>query len=197
MNIGNIITSFDEYSKRAAETQMESCKGLDYLELGLVGEVCGELCGEIIAKSIRGDFKLEDRAEDIRDESGDACWFADTICVAHYTTLSSILGYDDIRKFEHSMLEISKQGYDKLSDYQLGKELAFHAVSIVTFGRDRARLKMNMELFFVHLITLLHRYGMTLLGAINRNVKKLAKRKELGLITGSGDHRGEAEGGAE
>jgi hypothetical protein len=47
------ITTFSEYSRAAASTQMESCRGLDYLELGFVGEVCGELCGELIAKSIR------------------------------------------------------------------------------------------------------------------------------------------------
>lgn len=186
----NKITTFSEYSRAAASTQMESCRGLDYLELGFVGEVCGELCGELIAKSIRGDFKLIDKAPEVRDESGDACWFADTTCVAHGTSLATMLWCDDIDKVDKQMWKSAvASGFDKLSDYEIGKQLAFYSCSVMAFGGDLDALSRNLQLFFAHLVVLLHRYGFTLLDAINCNVEKLAKRKERGLIMGSGDHR--------
>lgn len=186
------ITTFTEYSKRAAETQMESCKGLDYLDLGFVGEVAGELCGELIAKSIRGDFTLKDRAYDVMDESGDACWFADRKCIAQGTSLTEVFGSDNINDVEKQMfLAAVDSGFDKLSDYEIGKALVFYSCSVVEFGQDIDTLSRNLQLFFAHLVVLLHRYGYTLIDAVNRNVEKLAKRKERGLIMGSGDHRGE------
>ena len=186
----NKITTLSEYSRAAASTQMESCRGLDYLELGFVGEVCGELCGELIAKSIRGDFKLIDKAPDVRDECGDACWFADTTCVAHGTTLAKMLWCDDIDKVDKQMWKSAvASDFDKLSDYELGKQLAFYSCCVMAFGHELDDLRRNLQLFFAHLVVLLHRYGFTLLDAINCNVEKLAKRKERGLIMGSGDHR--------
>ena len=189
----NKITTFSEYSRAAASTQMESCRGLDYLELGFVGEVCGELCGELIAKSIRGDFKLIDTAPEVRDESGDACWFADTTCVAHGTSLAEMLGEgDDIFIAETVLLrDAIASDFDKLSDYELGKQLAFYSCCVMAFGHELDDLRRNLQLFFAHLVVLLHRYGFTLLDAINCNVEKLAKRKERGMIQGSGDHREE------
>ena len=187
----NKITTFSEYSRAAASTQMESCRGLDYLELGFVGEVCGELCGELIAKSIRGDFTLRDKAPEVRDESGDACWFADRVCIAHGTTLAEMLGEgENIVIAETVLLRAAVvSGFDKLSDYELGKQLAFYSCCVMAFGHELDDLRRNLQLFFAHLVVLLHRYGYTLLDAINRNVDKLAKRKERGLIMGSGDHR--------
>lgn len=186
------ITTFTEYSKRAAETQMESCKGLDYLDLGFVGEVAGELCGELIAKSIRGDFTLKDRAYDVMGESGDACWFADRKCIAQGTSLAAMLWSDDIAEVDKQMLvAAAASDFDKLSDYEIGKALVFYSCSVVEFGQDIDTLSRNLQLFFAHMAVLLHRYGYTLLDAINHNIEKLAKRKERGLIQGSGDHRGE------
>ena len=54
------ITTFTEYSARCEDVQMDSCRGLDYLDLGLCSET-SEITGDLIAKSIRGDFKLADR----------------------------------------------------------------------------------------------------------------------------------------
>lgn len=188
----NKITTFLEYSRAAASTQMESCKGLDYLDLGFVGEVAGELCGELIAKSIRGDFTLKDRAFDLMDESGDACWFADRKCVAQETTLAAMLWGDDIERVDEQLyMAAAASGFDKLSDYEIGKQLVFYSCSVITFGHEPDDLSRNLQLFFAHLVVLLHRYGYTLIDAVNRNVEKLAKRKERGMIQGSGDHRGE------
>lgn len=69
------ITSFEEYSKHAAETQLDSCKNEDYLRLGLISEI-GELAA-IFKRAIRGDFKLEDKRHDILLELGDICWYLD------------------------------------------------------------------------------------------------------------------------
>lgn len=188
----NKITTFSEYSRAAASTQMESCKGLDYLDIGFVGEVAGELCGELIAKSIRGDFTLKDRAFDLIDESGDACCFADRKCVAQGTTLYVMLRGDDIERVDAQMYTAAAaSGFDKLSDYEIGKQLVFYSCSVITFGHEPDALSRNLQLFFAHLVVMLHRYGYTLIDAVNRNVEKLAKRKKRGLIHGSGDHRGE------
>ena len=153
------ITTFSEYSRAAASTQMESCKNEDYLRFGLISEV-GELCA-IFKRAIRGDFKLEDKRQDILLELGDICGYLDRLA-----------------DFEHC--------HDK-KDWPLPKclgttyswmeELAFHGSCFATP-------------YCWNCVTILAaHFGFTIWDVLTANVDKLAKRKERGLIMGSGDHR--------
>lgn len=160
------ITSFEEYSKRAAETQMESCKNEDYLRLGLISEI-GELAA-IFKRAIRGDFKLEDKRQDILLELGDICWYLDRLY--------------------------------GLDGYEFGNILTpnSHAISVPVLIWDMTEC-IDAYYIIVNIVDIARTLGFTIWDVLTANVEKLAKRKERGLITGSGDHRGEVteEGGAE
>ena len=166
---------------------MDTCRGLDYLDLGLCSET-SEITGDLIAKSIRGDFKLTDKAPEIMHESGDACWFCDRECETRGTTLALMLLSDDIDKVDRASFSAGvASGFDKLSDAELARGLLFYANCIVAFGNDKDSLSRNMQLYFAHLTVLLHRYGYTLMDAINFNVDKLADRKAKNALMGSGE----------
>ena len=160
------IASFEEYSKRAAETQMESCKNEDYLRLGLISEV-GELAA-IFKRAIRGDFKLEEKRQDILLELGDICWYLDR--------LAAFKGI------------IPRQSMELLTAPYSNMEWLWMLSSSDSYS-TRWKIVVNLA----------NKFGFTIWDVLTANVEKLAKRKEHGLITGSGDHRGEAkaEGGAE
>ena len=183
----NKITTFTEYSARCEEVQMDTCRGLDYLDLGLCSET-SEITGDLIAKSIRGDFKLSNKAPEIMHESGDACWFSDRECVARGTTLALMLLSDDIEEVDRASFSAGvASGFDKLSDAELARYLLFYATCIVMFGHNPEDLSRNLQLYFAHLVVLLHRYGYTLMDAINFNVNKLADRKAKNALMGSGE----------
>lgn len=176
-NVNMKITSFVEYNKRAAETQMESCKNEDYLRLGLISEV-GELAA-IFKRAIRGDFKLEDKRKDILLELGDICWYLDRL--AEVRLNDSFIFYADIN-----------------SDFAKDcKEWDKSLCTIKNFMRDVSCVLdsephlIDFVSIFSQVGSIADRFGFSIWDVLTANVNKLAKRKKLGMITGSGDHRGE------
>ena len=117
------ITTFSEYGKRAAETQMESCKGAAYLDAAFIGEV-GELCS-LYAKNVRGDYDLMDRVGDVRDEAGDNCWMAAMKTVQAGYDLAELIETDDLEKAHKTALAC--WGEPRETEYLL-HEIAFYAV---------------------------------------------------------------------
>lgn len=190
------ITTFSEYSKRAAETQMESCKGAAYLDAAFIGEV-GELCS-LYAKSVRGDYDLTDRAGDILDESGDCCWMAAMKTVQAGYSLAELMGMDDLEK-AHMVGIACWEGPQNIECVL--HEIAFYAVLLADsqpdgFCETKEEFTRNIVRFFAALSVFLDHFGLTLADAMNANIEKLAKRKAHGKIMGSGDHREEQFGDA-
>lgn len=153
----NKITTFEEYSRAAASTQMESCKNEDYLRFGLMSEV-GELCA-IFKRAIRGDFKLEDKRADILLELGDICWYLDRY-----------------RDWRGANIEIG-----------IIEEHYHYSHYVSELVLEAAQGHTHNAMFNVCHIA--DYFGFTIWDVLTANVEKLAKRKERGLIMGSGDHR--------
>ena len=176
----NKITTFSEYSRAAASTQMESCKNEDYLRFGLISEV-GELCA-IFKRAIRGDFKLEDKREDILLELGDICWYLDRLNAMQPNPdglgFNQFIFYADV----NSDFEADCKEWDK------------SLCTIKNVMHDVVAMLDNPSLFdfvciFSHIGSIADKFGFTIWDVLTANVEKLAKRKERGLIMGSGDHR--------
>ena len=184
----SLITTFSEYSKRCEDVQMDSCRGLDYLDLGLCAET-SEITGGLIAKSIRGDFMLVDKAPEVMHESGDCCWFADRGCEARGASLALMLNEgDDIAVADKNLFEAGcASRFNDMSDAKIGKQLMFYAVAITSISDDIGSLLRNVQLYFAHLVVLLHRFGYTLVDAVNYNAVKLAERKIKNAIMGHGE----------
>jgi hypothetical protein len=164
------ITTFTEYSKRAAETQMESCKNEEYLRLGLISEV-GKLCA-IFKRAIRGDFKLEDKRQDILLKLGNICWYLDRI--------EALKGLLFEWRHEWGISPNISMATDRL--FESATDWLFELASDAAFNSPSA--------YCWNCVTLIaYLFGFSIWDVLNANVEKLAKRKELGLIQGSGDHR--------
>ena len=198
------ITTFTEYSKRAAETQMESCKNEDYLRFGLISEV-GELCA-IFKRAIRGDFKLEDKRQDVLLELGDICWYLDRLYAqTHGKGIYRSGRIEDMEIIYKTPNENWIDAFRGAKEFQpscnLLCEAAFRCVRVdktvngVLFYHNRRAIASRqtfMGMFF-EVSKLANEFGYTLPDVLTANVEKLAKRKERGLIMGSGDHRGEPD----
>lgn len=159
------IITFSEYSKRAAETQMESCKNEDYLRLGLISEV-GELCA-IFKRSIRGDFNLENKRQDILLELGDICWYLDR----YEAMVATTFGWRRVWGLPLNIGTWIEWTYELSSEASLLRGPSAYCWNCVTI--------------------IAYHFNFTIWDVLTANVEKLSKRKERGLIQGSGDHRGE------
>jgi len=181
------ITTFSEYSKRAAETQMESCKNEDYLRFGLISEV-GELCA-IFKRAIRGDFKLEDKRQDILLELGDICWYLNR--------LGELRGWELPTAYDESNILAFETGCGEWVNLSEPKNVIwFDAAQIIISVVDRFGSPAEQTDAWMNIAAVACCFDYTLTDVLTANVEKLAKRKERGLIQGSGDHRGEQFGDA-
>ena len=183
------ITTFSEYSKRAAETQMESCKGADYLDAAFIGEV-GELCS-LYAKGVRGDYDITDRVGDIEKEAGDCCWMATAKTVQAGYDLAELIETDDLEKTHRIALSCWSEPFGM--EYLL-HEIAFYAVLMADTraggcSECKDEFKRHATMFFAAMSVFLDHFGLTLADAMTANIAKLSKRKAQGQIMGSGDHR--------
>ena len=180
------MNTFSEYTQLAERTMMDSCRCAEYLDSGLISEV-GELCG-LYAKSVRGDYDLMERSRDVLKEAGDCCWFVAMKLMNSFHKINEILEIDDLSIFnKHSLSGL----HDKKTMAELFLDAAFYATSIVEISYDKKSLRRNVTMFFATLASLLNRFGYTLAEAMEVNIAKLSKRKELGKIVGSGDNREE------
>ena len=187
------ITTFSEYSKRAAETQMESCKNEDYLRLGLISEV-GELAA-IFKRAIRGDFKLEDKQEDIILELGDICWYLERLYYLYYNRSVFINWNRDEgfiwescrvrhRSVVHPEWKMPQLLASVTKIYNIPESLS------VRNGQYPSRTKRKAFVnTFSDIAILSNAFGFTIWDVLTANIEKLAKRKAQGQIIGSGDHR--------
>lgn len=109
------IDKSDDYQKMTNSTAIYPTEGLDdlvYTTLGLVGEA-GEIANKV-KKIIRdcGGVLEEERAEDIRKELGDVCWYMAQMSEVLNTTLSKIQS-DNIKKLlERKMKDTIKGSGD-------------------------------------------------------------------------------------
>lgn len=185
----NKITTFSEYTKLAAVTMMDSCKGASYLDAAFIGEV-GELCS-LYAKSVRGDYDLTDRVTDIKKEAGDCCWMAAMKAVQAGHDLAEMIETDELKKAHRTAIVCWDGSRD--TDYLL-HEIAFYAVMMSDTRKGGCsefadEFKRHSTMFFAALSVLLDHFGFTLEDAMTANIEKLAKRKEQGKIMGNGDNR--------
>ena len=171
----NKITTFEEYSRAAASTQMESCKNEDYLRFGLMSEV-GELCA-IFKRAIRGDFKLEDKRADILLELGDICWYLDRYYEQKYSRPFKLHG-----NFDYGVMGAVGGSYNIEMDVVQLMGLCNGIINHIAFPRKFRDCFLTIERISQH-------FNYSFGDVLTANVEKLAKRKERGLIMGSGDHR--------
>ena len=176
----NKITTFEEYSRAAASTQMESCKNEDYLRFGLISEV-GELCA-IFKRAIRGDFELKDKRADILFELGDICWYLNRFGELKGWELPTAYDESTIRAFEVNCGEwVCFTGLINVICHD-----AAHIIISVTSPFGSAAEQTDA---WMYVTALAHAFDYSLADVLTANVDKLAKRKERGVIMGSGDHR--------
>lgn len=178
------ITTFSEYTKHAAETQMASCKGAEYLDAGFIGEV-GELCS-LYAKSVRGDYDILERMADVRKEAGDCCWFAAMKTVEQGYDLGELIETDDLDKAHRTAVACWDEPRDMAS---LLREVAFYAIAMIEISDSKEAFKRNVTMFFAALSVFLDHLGFDLKSVMIANYVKLLCRKSKGQIMGSGDHR--------
>lgn len=155
----------DTYAEQAWEFALPSARNVEYLSLGLWGEV-GELAS-LVAKSIRDETELDKTA--VAKELGDVMWFI----------AGSAMYNDNGRTFgvlvdETAVSEVSYDGYSTT-------EAVSEFISSVIDG--------DLSEVFDSAAELARIFGYTLDEVLEMNLAKLQSRRDRGKITGSGDDR--------
>ena len=152
----------DTYAEQAWEFALPSARNVQYLSLGLWGEV-GELAS-LVAKSIRDETELDKTA--VAKELGDVMWF----------TASSAMFMDAEEDFT-SLLK-DAESIDN------ARTLVEEAEAVLD-----ATIRTDFVDLFDSIASLAHELGYTLDEVLEMNLAKLQSRRDRGKITGSGDDR--------
>ena len=152
----------DTYAEQAWEFALPSARNVEYLSLGLWGEV-GELAS-LVAKSIRDETELDKTA--VAKELGDVMWF----------TASSAMFMDAEEDFT-SLLK-DAESIDN------ARTLVEEAEAVLD-----ATIRTDFVDLFDSIASLAHELGYTLDEVLEMNLAKLQSRRDRGKITGSGDDR--------
>lgn len=152
----------DTYAEQAWEFALPSARNVQYLSLGLWGEV-GELAS-LVAKSIRDETELDKTA--VAKELGDVMWF----------TASSAMFMDAEEDFT-SLLK-DTEAIDN------ARTLTEEAEAVLD-----ATIRTDFVDLFDSIASLAHGLGYTLDEVLEMNLAKLRSRRDRGKITGSGDDR--------
>ena len=152
----------DTYAEQAWEFALPSARNVEYLSLGLWGEV-GELAS-LVAKSIRDETELDKTA--VAKELGDVMWF----------TASSAMFMDAEEDFT-SLLKDAEVADN-------ARTLVEEAEAILD-----ATIRTDFVDLFDSIASLAYALGYTLDEVLEMNIAKLQSRRDRGKITGSGDDR--------
>ena len=152
----------DTYAEQAWEFALPSARNVQYLSLGLWGEV-GELVS-LVAKSIRDDTELDKTA--VAKELGDVMWF----------TASSAMFMD---------------AGDDFTTLINDAEVSDDAQTLVEEAENvlDATIRTDFVDLFDSIASLANGLGYTLDEVLEMNLAKLQSRRDRGKITGSGDDR--------
>ena len=165
--------TFEEYQRQAESFKTPSSNNLEYLTLGLVGEL-GEAAGKL-AKKIRDD-KFDKEA--FAQELGDILWFlANLTQRGSGITWKSIMSVGGTREDDYvdkKMPEIFMTFAQKITNIaSLAKYLYWFNYQNALYGLARVAAE----------------YGYTLEQLAELNIAKLSSRKARGVIKGNGDER--------
>lgn len=152
----------DTYAEQAWDFALPSARNVEYLSLGLWGEV-GELAS-LVAKSIRDETELDNTV--VAKELGDIVWFV-------ASSAMFMDAGDDFTTLLHDA-EVSDNARTLVEEAE--------AVLYATIRTDFLDL-------FDSIATLAHGLGYTLDEVLEMNLAKLQSRRDRGKITGSGDDR--------
>ena len=152
----------DTYAEQAWDFALDSARNVEYLSLGLWGEV-GELAS-LVAKSIRDETELDKTA--VAKELGDVMWFiASSAMFADAGDSFALLANNaDVYPGSYSAPEATSDFIGTIIDFNLPEALNVAA-------------------------ELAHSVGYTLDEVLEMNLAKLQSRRYRGKITGSGDDR--------
>ena len=165
--------TFEEYQTKAESFKTPSANNLEYLTLGLVGEL-GEAAGKL-AKKIRDD-KFDKEA--FAQELGDILWFLANL-TPHYKGLTwesveKIAGTAEDNYAGKKPVEIFLLFSERVAaTAYFSKFLKWHNFAITLYGLSCVAAK----------------YGYTLEQLAELNIAKLSSRKARGVIQGNGDER--------
>lgn len=152
----------DTYAEQAWDFALPSARNVQYLSLGLWGEV-GELAS-LVAKSIRDETELDKTA--VAKELGDVMWFlAGSASYGRNGEAFAILA----------------------SSADLPREYADPHAATEDFISEL--ISADLPRIFDAATKLAHSLGYTLDEVLEMNLAKLQSRRDRGKITGSGDDR--------
>lgn len=183
------ITTFSEYSKHAASTQLDSCKNAEYLCYGLMSEV-GELCG-LFQKARRGDFNLTDKLDNFRKEIGDCFWNLDRYVNFTFdgVDISYVTVFDNLDLFQLRLGVCDTDPRKPMNDL-IDAASKLHTWALEYNGSVSPRDLQGLSLSIVRsLARLASSLGLSLSDILTTNAQKLADRKARGVIQGNGDNR--------
>ncbi len=165
--------TFEEYQRQAESFKTPSANNLEYLTLGLVGEL-GEAAGKL-AKKIRDD-KFDKEA--FAQELGDLLWFLANLAPrGSKITWKSIMSVAGTEEDDYT-----EQDFVKLF-LTLGQKLSF----IARFAKIMNEYNYQNALYGLSCVAA--EYGYTLEQLAELNIAKLSSRKARGVIQGNGDER--------
>ena len=152
----------DTYAEQAWDFALPSARNVEYLSLGLWGEV-GELVS-LAAKSIRDETELDKTA--VAKELGDVVWFV----------AASAMFMD---------------AGDDFTTHLNDAEVIYSARTLTGWVEDLldATIRIDYLDLFDSIATLAHGVGYTIDDVLEMNIAKLQSRRDRGKITGSGDDR--------
>ena len=183
------ITTFSEYSKHAASTQLDSCKNAEYLCYGLMSEV-GELCG-LFQKARRGDFNLTDKLDDFRKEIGDCFWNVDRYVNFTFdgSDISYVTAFDNLDLFQLRFGVCDVDPSKPMNDL-IDAASKLHTWALEYNGSASPRDLHSLTLSIVRsLVRLSSSLDLSISDILTTNAQKLADRKARGVIQGNGDNR--------
>lgn len=152
----------DTYAEQAWEFALPSARNVEYLSLGLWGEV-GELAS-LVAKSIRDETELDKTA--VAKELGDVMWF-----------LASSASYSGNGEEFASLANDADLQDDFVNSYAATEDF----ISML--------IAADLPGIFNAMGELAYSVGYTLDEVLEMNLAKLQSRRDRGKITGSGDDR--------
>lgn len=152
----------DTYAEQAWDFALPSARNVEYLSLGLWGEV-GELTS-MFAKSIRDDTNLD--CDAVAKELGDIMWF----------TASSAMFMEAEGDFTRLLQDAGA--------VDNGRTILEEAEAVLD-----ATIRTDFIDLFDCIASLAHGVGYTLDEVLEMNLAKLQSRRDRGKITGSGDDR--------
>ena len=177
---------FSEYSKIAESTQLEQSKSLDYLALGLCGE---------ISEFLQADSK------NFKYEAGDIIWYLDRYADAIETNLEEVIYPHPTKMFPKGARKFCSKApiqQRRPDPFHTTKESLFYSAGELAeitkkHIRDgvlkKSQAKKCLFQIYINLVSLLIEFNVTIEEVAELNLEKLSSRKSRGVIQGSGDNR--------